>query len=168
MRPLTTSAPLETRSAPSPRIARRKLKLATADEYACRLCPRRAADPAAQLDHRDHWHLRRGDRGRPARRVGFDGQLVRYGDQRERVALTSQANCCQRRIRGTKPDHKTHILPSQTSGAKGMCNSRQGCRQNRRPQPRGGHAWRWIVTGHRSPAGMNRTDASSDTPGAPD
>ena len=39
MRPLTTSARLESRSAPGPRIARGKLKLATADEYGRRLCP---------------------------------------------------------------------------------------------------------------------------------
>ena len=39
MRPLTTSALLESRSAPGPRIALGKLKLATADEYARRLCP---------------------------------------------------------------------------------------------------------------------------------
>jgi len=66
---------------------------------------------------------RRGDRGRPARRVGFDGQLVRCGARRERVALTSEANCrqnCrQRGVRGTKSHLKTHISPSQTSGAKG-------------------------------------------------
>ena len=41
MRPLTTSALLESRSGPGPRIARGKLKLATADEYACRLSPSR-------------------------------------------------------------------------------------------------------------------------------
>src|SRR6476660_3237611 len=39
MRPLTTSAPLESRSAPGPGIARGKLQPATADEYGRRLCP---------------------------------------------------------------------------------------------------------------------------------
>ena len=36
-----------------------------------------AADSATQLDHRDHWDLRGGDRGCAARRAGFDGQPFR-------------------------------------------------------------------------------------------
>ena len=60
--------------------------------YDGRAASDRATDSAPQLHHRDHRHSCRGDRGRPTRRAGFDGQLVRCRARRERVHI---ADCRQ-------------------------------------------------------------------------